>query len=177
MLPASEKNPKISFLIGKIKAFLKENAKVQSQNNNTWRECQRKLSALDLPLYNEWREKYVAKKYPYGFGYYRWETEAYKVSRKAIVDSTVYAKHTPNNVLLPIHIDLTLLHILYNRLRKSTKFHLGTKEKDDQYLQDAPKIYMANGAGYKGAFETITAQFSAAYEVPLEAFTGGCHAS
>lgn len=172
MLQASEKNPKVTSLIYKIKKFLKESVFVERSAKLVLRDKFRQESALYLPLFRQWQQEDENTKCSFGMYRYYHRTEEQKAKEKAIWESKVGYYDMPEDVnLLPgTELDLTLLHILYNRLRKSTKFHLGTKEKEDAYIKTFGQVRNPDGEGYVSLLTFYAKKLSKAHEVPLEAF-------
>lgn len=180
MLQASERNPKITNLIHKIKAYLKESVLVERSAKLVLRDKFRQESALYLPLFRQWQEQNASGKFKDGFRYFLWsnKTDELKKKEQEIWNVDTYLHRTEECELVTgTEFDLTLLHILYNRLRHSTKFHLGSKEKEDAYIKSRGQFRHPNGEGYVSLCDFYAHKLSQAYEVPLEAFAGGCHAS
>ena len=171
MLQASEKNPKITSLIYKIKKFLKESVFVERSAKLVLRDKFRQESALYLPLFREWQQD---KNNKLSFSYYRVlrRSDELKAKIQQVWESKVGYYDMPDELkLLPdTELDLTLLHILYNRLRKSTKFHLGTKEKEDAYIKTFGQFRNPDGEGYISLLAFYAKKLSKAHEIPLEAF-------
>jgi hypothetical protein len=172
MLQASEKNPKVTNLIYKIKNFLKESVFVERSAKLVLRDKFRQESALYLPLFRQWQKE--DENIRCSFSLYRYvnRTEELKAKEKAIWASKIGYYEMPEEFkLLPdTELDLTLLHILYNRLRKSTKFHLGSKEKEDAYIKTFGQFRSPDGEGYVSLLAFYAKKLSKAHEIPLEAF-------
>ena len=191
MLQTSEKNPKITFLIRKIKNYIKDAGLKSRVNSNTYKEYQRTISAIDHPIYLEMSEKVKAggRSYDCSASTYMYEYiqrtdkdrfKKYVQDRETALTKLKDVSQTISeeaNLIDSFDIDLTLLHIVYNRLRGSTKFHLGSKESDDRYIKNVARVYLKDVKSYKEQYTALTDELCKAYEVPLEAFKGECHAS
>lgn len=185
----SEKNPNTTNLIRKIKSYLKEVSLVKRNNKKVWNIFNQKHTELKKPFLATYLFEMPDMSFS-SFLYFAKDKEKYahldfnKASELILEEYKKNIQTVSDENNLPFdfgdyNIDLTLIHILYNRLRKSTKFHLGTEEQDNKYVENKKraKTYIASSKDWQSIFDAHAKKLCETYQVPLEAFKGECHAS
>lgn len=181
MLQASDRNPKITYAIRSIKKYLKEFAIAERHDKLAYRENERQLSILRQPFiaeYNNIKSNYKGGYFPFPSFFYYQESLPGWIEYKEKAAKLLPAYTASNFTVSDFNkFDITLIHILYNRLRNSTKSHLGSKENDDAYINRLNQIYFSPCKGAMAQYQALTVFVESLGEVSVEACKEQSHAS
>lgn len=175
-----QKDPQITNAIRSIKNYLKQLPAIERHNKAVFKKHESQVSVLQQPMLEEYNKISItiAPGTMLSFNSYKHYLKSWEVYKKelAALPSPVYLYPT-DDVAGFADFDTTLIHILYNRLRNSTKSHLGTREKDDLYIARRNSYYFKINGVILPQYQALTSFVDSLGKVSLEAHKEQSNAS
>lgn len=169
-----QKDPKITNAIRSIKNYLKQLPPIERHNKAIRKKHDSQMSILQKPLL----EEYTKIKSTLGFKYGKIYLTGWKSYKEAVAVLPYPTRKTPSTDVSGFcEFDTTLIHILYNRLRDSTKPHLGSKEKDDLYVARYSPCYSKVDKVVLPQYRALSRFVDSLVEISLEAHKEPCDAT